>query len=175
MLKWTVIGALVVLATGAALLVFRLPEARQPFPCVATAKTGWLTASTDSGLVVRVDWGGENRIGATRDGKLRWQPVNEAAARAEVQRLVTPLARTTRSDTAARVSVFVGCDGKGDYWHGEAEERTRLRDCLQPVDETRRECLKRYLSELKRVSPDEAAGAMSDGLDVTARRMGVVF
>lgn len=138
--------------------------AAPPFPCVATSKSGWLTASSE-GLVLRVEWSEtDTRIGAAGvDGRVHWRPAEPAAARALVQSVLQPLDRSIHASTSGKVSVFVACDGKGDYWHGENDVRVGYRDCVHSLPHREAlECLKEVYAERSRVSVDEAAGAMID-------------
>jgi hypothetical protein len=170
-------GVIVVLAAGVAAFALHEQPAVPAFPCVSTSSSGWLTASTST-VVMRVDWGAgeQNRIGAgDPNGAINWIALDEATARARAQALLLPLSRTVRSGShAGAVSVFVGCDGKGDYWHGEAQPRPNYVDCVRPhLDRQSLRCLKEVFDERRRVTTDEAAAAMGELMERTAMELGI--
>jgi hypothetical protein len=171
--------ALVIVGLAAGIAAFALhePPAVPAFPCVSTSKSGWLTASSGR-VVIRVDWGAgeQNRIGAgDPNGAITWLALDEAAARARAQALLVPLSRTVHSSgTTGAVSVFVGCDGKGDYWHGEAPARPTYLGCVRPhLDRSSVRCLKDVFDERRRVTVNEAAAAMGELMERTGNDIGI--
>lgn len=171
---------IVVLFLGAALLWAKTRGGRTtyppPFPCIATAKTGWLTAVTDDAML-RLEWG--DGTGLVSVGKLRdpvnFQPRSEAEVRALALEVLGPISAPIRASTAARVSLFAGCGGKGSQWTGESKHvMPAYRECLRPSGETRPECLWRIFKE-RGEEYDEAPGAVADRIIAEAGAAGVIL
>jgi hypothetical protein len=169
-----------VLFAGAALAWWRLAGGRRtyppPFPCIATAKTGWLTAVT-SDAMLRLEWG--NGQGLVSVGNLRdpvnFKPRNEAEVRALALEVLEPISAPIRSSTADKVSLFAGCDGVGAQWKSESlHVMPAYRECLRPSGETRPACLWRIFKE-RGEERDEAAGAVADRILAQAAAAGVIF
>lgn len=143
-----------------------------PFPCVATAKSGWLTAVTRAALL-RIEWDETSgRVGvSTVDGLVRWEPRTEAEARALALRVLEPISAPIRSNSYDSVSLFAGCDGVGAPWRGESQGLPSYGGCLRPLGEGRLECLRRVHDERSSSVSDEAPGAVADRItaEVTAR------
>lgn len=171
---------IVVLFVGAALAWSRARGGRTtfppPFPCVATAKTGWLTAVT-SDAMLRLEWGdGTGMVGVSRkDEPVAFEPRPEAEVRKLALDVLEPISAPIRSSTFEKVSLFAGCDGVGAQWRGETTDAApTYRECLRPISETRPECLLRVWRERGK-ELDEAPGAVADRILAEVTAGGVVL
>lgn len=147
-----------------------------PFPCIVTAKTGWLTAVTQDAML-RLEWGngeGQVSVGELR-APVKFKPRSEAEVRALALEVLQPISTPIRSSTPEKVSLFAGCDGVGAQWKGESTHLLpSYRECLRPPGETRPECLWRVFKE-RGEERDEAAGAVADRIFDQAIAAGVVL
>lgn len=167
----------VILGVAAALAITwtslgRRRVAPPPFPCIVTAKSGWLTAVTREAML-RIEWDERaGRVGASEvHGTLTWEPRSGAEARALALRVLEPISAPIRSNTSDSVSLFAGCDGIGAPWRGESQGMPGYQDCLRPRGEGRIECVRRVFGDRGSGVVDEAPGAVADRItaEVTAR------
>ena len=144
-----------------------------PFPCIATAKTGWLTAVTGQAML-RLEWGdGSGRVGVSELGDVpSWEPRDEASVRALALKVLEPISAPIRSNTTDSVSLFAGCDGIGAPWRGESRGASSYQECLRPDGEGRIECLRRVYRSRDSMT-DEAAGAVADRINAVATAGGI--
>ena len=149
----------------------RRKVAPPPFPCIVTARSGWLTAVTSEAML-RIEWDERSgRVGASEvHGSLTWEPRTGAEARALALRVLEPISAPIRSNTSDSVSLFAGCDGIGAPWRGESHGIPSYRDCLTR-GEVRLDCLRQVFNDRGSAVADEAPGAVADRItaEVTAR------
>jgi hypothetical protein len=173
--KPALLAALLVVIAGLAVMsgLRRRAVSPPPFPCIATAKTGWLTAVTGQALL-RLEWGdGSGRVGVSLVGDPpTWEPRDEASVRALALKVVEPISAPIRSNTTDEVSLFAGCDGVGAPWRGESRGTNSYVECLRPAGEGRIECLRR-VSRSHDALTDEAPGAVADRINAVVTARGV--
>ncbi len=147
-----------------------------PFPCIVTAKTGWLTAVTEDAML-RLEWGdGKGLVSFSElDEPVDFKPRSEAEVRALALEVLQPISTPIRSSSPGRISLFAGCDGVGAQWRGEANHvMPSYEQCLRPFSETRPDCLWRVFKE-RGEEHDEAPGAVGDRIRAEALAAGVVL
>ncbi len=150
----------------------RRSTAPPPFPCIATAKSGWLTAVTGAAML-RLEWGeGAGRVGVSAvHGVIKWEDRGETQVRALAMQVLEPISAPIRSNTADGVSLFAGCEGVGTQWRGASESETpSYSACLRASP--RLDCLRSVFRERGAVR-DEAAGAVSDRITSVVTAAGI--
>ena len=175
-MKRTLLIAVLLFSAGLAVtLSLRRRATSPPFPCMVTAKAGWLTAVTSQAML-RLEWGeGTGRVGVSElGGTLSWEPRSEAAVRALALKVLEPISAPIRSNTADEVSLFAGCEGEGAPWRGESQDPGSYKDCLRPAGEGRIECLQRIF-QAHGTPTDEAAGAVADRIHTVVSAGGVAI
>ncbi|MFO0600171.1 MAG: hypothetical protein U0228_32985 [Myxococcaceae bacterium] len=162
----------VLLALAGAVIATRVVRGATPYPCISTSKSGWLT-TVSSGLLLRVEWsesGGQVAIGA-ENAPVRWKEIGSEAARATANEVLKPMSSGAHAPGSSQVSLYVVCDGTGDYWKGSNEDAVPWRACLRPTGETRVDCLKRAYAS--RFSAERVASGINARVEAIAGQNGV--
>jgi len=138
-----------------------------PFDCLATASTGWVTISAD-GTTIHSDWkDDEGHIDGMTGGIAA---LDDAGARKVALEWVAPLSRPGKNaGHTSKVNVFAMCDGVPRWWSGTSVGTVTLRSCLSIHPRTMLQCVRDVVMTPAAVS-DSSAWELSKKVHAVAGR-----